>query len=432
MRFLIILFALTLLFIPRFATAQDEYSFDLDEIEKKPYSFGGYIEARPVLFGFDRDAALYKLKMFDRDEGKTAEEYNFTLQLDGSYEKGIARFYMKVNADIQQSYAGWSDRTSIFEGYLSLKPSQSLSIDAGKKTLKWGKGYAWTPSAFVDRPKNPDDPDLALEGFTVLSADYIKSYTGALKTVAFTPVLIPVYDDINDDFGETGNLNFAGKLYLLLYDTDIDIMVLAGGSKTTRYGFDFSGNITPNLEIHGEFAFINNFEKKFINSNGELFESELDAKSYLLGTRYLTGHDTTIIIEYYHNGTGYSDDEIKDFFSFINQAHDIFVATGNDSLLQKALNLTEGNYGRMNPMRDYLYVRVSQKEPFDILYFTPSVTGIFNLNDESFSLSPELMYTGITNLELRLKISILSGQRNSEYGEKLNDYKAELRVRYYF
>ena len=429
---LLILCMLTLALVPRFASATDEYSFDLAEIEKKPYSLGGYIEARPALFGFDRDAALYKLKLFDRDEGKTAEEYNVTLQLDGSYEKGIAGFYTKINSGIQHSYLGWSDKTTIFEGYLSLKPSLSLNVNAGKKTLKWGKGYAWTPAAFVDRTKNPDDPDLALEGFISLSADYIKSYSGALKTISFTPVLFPVYDDINDEFGETGKLNFAGKLYLLWYDTDIDFIILAGGSKPAGYGFDFSRNITSNLEIHGEFAFINNFEKEFINGSGELLDSEFDAKSYLFGIRYLTKRDTTFIIEYYHNGTGFTDDEMKDYFSFVNQAHETFSATGNDSFLQEALNLTEGSYGRMNPMRDYLYARVSQKEPFDILYFTPSVTGIFNINDGSFSISPEITYTGITNLELRLKTIFLSGKRNSEYGEKQNDYRAELRVKYYF
>ena len=83
-------------------------------------------------------------------------------------------------------------------------------------------------------------------------------------------------------------------------------------------------------------------------------------------------------------------------------------------------------------MRDYIYLRASRKEPFDILYFTPSATVILNVNDKSFSLSPELLYTGITNLELRLKASFLSGQCLSEYGEKQNDYKAELRARYYF
>ncbi len=83
-------------------------------------------------------------------------------------------------------------------------------------------------------------------------------------------------------------------------------------------------------------------------------------------------------------------------------------------------------------MRDYLYLRINQKEPFNILYFTPSITGILNLNDGSFSVSPELLYTGITNLELRLKGGVVVGQGKTEYGEKLNDFRIEMRVRYYF
>lgn len=431
MRLLLLVIFMTLLF-PQLIFSESEYSFDLDEIEKKPYSFGGYLEARPALLGFDRDASLYKLKLYNKDEGETAEEYNAAIQLDSSYEKGIAKINTKINFDMQESYLGWSDTLSVFEGYLSLKPSSSFTVNTGKKTLKWGKGYAWTPSAFVDRTKNPDDPELALEGFIGLSADYIRSYSGELKTISFTPVLIPVYDDVNDDFGETDHVNFAGKLYLLLYDTDIDFMVLVGGSKTTRLGFDFSRNITSNFEIHGEFAFINNFEKKFINSAGDTFIKGYDAKSYLFGVRYLTELNTTFIVEYYHNGTGFTEGEMEDYFSFINTAYDTYTASGNDSDLRRALTLTDSNYGRINPMRDYLYVRVSQKEPFDILYFTPSVTGIYNINDQSLSFSPELLYTGITNLELRFKTSFLIGESNSEYGEKQNKYRAEFMVRYYF
>ena len=55
-----------------------------------------------------------------------------------------------------------------------------------------------------------------------------------------------------------------------------------------------------------------------------------------------------------------------------------------------------------------------------------------NVNDKSFSLSPEFSYTWITNLELRLKASFIIGKRLSEYGEKQNDYRTELRARYYF
>ena len=83
-------------------------------------------------------------------------------------------------------------------------------------------------------------------------------------------------------------------------------------------------------------------------------------------------------------------------------------------------------------MRDYLYLRTSQKEPFDILYFTPSLTGIFNINDKSFSIGPELLYTGIKNLELRFRTTFLIGDSHTEYGDKQNNFRIGLRVRYYF
>lgn len=393
---------------------------------------GGYIELSPSLSVLDKDSSLYKLKFYNREEGSAIEEYNAGLQLEGSYEKGISRLFVKTNTVYKSLYTGGSQKTMIYEGYLSLKPSSSLKIDLGKKALKWGKGYAWNPLAFIDRPKNPDDPELSLEGFIVASADYIKSFSGQLKTVSFTPVIIPVYEHVNDTFGTKNRLNFAGKLYLLLYDTDIDFVVLAGGSKSTRYGIDFSRNITPNFEMHGEFSFINDFRKKSIDGIGNLQETVYDAKGYLLGIRYLTEKDTTYIFEYYRNDTGFTVNEMKDFFSYIDGGYNAYISTGNESALKRAASLTEGNYGRMNPMKDYLYLRIGQKEPFDILYFTPSITGIYNINDSSFSLSPELLYTGITNLELRLKATIIAGHGYSEYGEKQNDFRAEFRARYYF
>jgi hypothetical protein len=425
---------LVILFSP-FCFAEEEYKFDISEIEKKPYHVGGYVEFKPILFGLDQDAALYKLRFYNQDEGKTTEAYNGKLQLEGSLEKGIARLFVRTNFDLQYSYLGWEHNdpdTMIYEGYLSLKPASSLTFNLGKQTLLWGKGYAWNPVAFVSRPKDPDDPELALQGYVTASADYIKSFDGPLKTISLTPVLFPVYKDINDDFGEIDHLNFAGKLYFLFYDTDIDLIGLIGKSKTNRVGIDFSRNITTNFEVHGEFAFINNYTQKTMDSQGNISESTFDAKSYLLGIRYLTPSDTTFIFEYYRNGTGYTHSEVEDYFSFIDRGYDLYLSTGNDSLLKKASSVTQGNYGRPNPGQDYLYLRVTQKEPFNILYFTPGITTIMNLDDQSFQISPEFLYTGFTNWEFRLKGTALVGQSGTEFGEKANDYRIGLRVRYYF
>ena len=414
------------------AAAEETYSFDLAEIEKTPYQFGGYLEAKPLLSRFNRDSAVYRFKFTDQELGRTLEEANLKLQLEGSYEKGIARLYFKTNTDYKISRLDDGESTDLYEGYLSLKPSSSWQIDAGKRTFKWGKGYAWSPVAFIDRPKDPDDPDVGMEGVFALSADYTKSLSGPLQTLSITTVLQPVYDHINSEFGKKDYVNLAAKLYLLLYDTDIDLMLLTGGSRTTRFGADFSRNVTTNWEVHGEIAYFRDFQANLVDRAGRVTTTEFDATSYLLGTRYLTERDTTYILEYYRNGTGFTEGQMASFFGFAHAAYGTFQTTGSNGNLKKAAQLFEGQYGRPNAMRDYLYLRVSQKEPFDLLYVTPAVTTIVNLNDRSFQVSPEVTYTGITNLSLRLKAMFITGARESEYGEKPYDFKLELRAGYYF
>jgi len=418
--------------VPALAGAEESYSFDLAETEKKPYFAAGYVEFKPILFGLDHDAAFYKLRFYDDPQGQTISEVNGRMQLEGSYEKDIFRIYAKTNTDLKSSYSGESEKSTFYELYGSMKPSSNLKFDVGKKTMKWGKGYAWNPVAFVDRPKDPDDPETAMEGYILATADYIKSMDGPLKTFSFTPVLFPVYDHVNDSFGNNNKLDVAGRFYFLLYDTDIDLMFMTGESRSDRYGADFSRNITTNFEIHGEFAYIRSFRKNILDASGNMTSHEADARSYLIGIRHLTTFDLTTIIEYYHNGTGFSADEMKSFYDFVNRGYSIFNTTGNGAVLANAQKMANSGYGRSNAMEDYLYIRLSQKEPFDILYFTPALTWMMNMEDKSWSLTPELLYTGITNMELRLRSGFISGARNSEFGEKQNDYRVELRVGYYF
>ena len=59
---------------------------------------------------------------------------------------------------MRKDFKGWDEDTRLFEAYLSVKPSPAFIVEAGKKVMKWGKGYAWNPVSFIDRPKNPEDP----------------------------------------------------------------------------------------------------------------------------------------------------------------------------------------------------------------------------------------------------------------------------------
>lgn len=276
--------------------------------------------------------------------------------------------------------------------------------------------------------KDPNNPEEALEGYITAEMDLIKSFSGELQNAAFTAVALPVYRHINEDFGVQDNMNFAAKLYLLYRDTDIDLLFFNGDSRSTSFGFDFSKNLASNFEIHGEVAYTPDHDKFILYEDGSAATQETSALSYLLGLRYLSQHDITSIIEYYHNGAGYTEEELDRFFQLILDGED----SGSDILLEKARELSLRGYGKPYLGSNYLYARFSQKEPFDILYFTPGITTIINLDDRSYTLTPEVVYTGFTNWELRGRFSYIDGGEYTEYGEKQNSNKWEVRVRYFF
>ncbi|MCK9232742.1 MAG: hypothetical protein M0P04_08090 [Syntrophales bacterium] len=424
---------LLLCLLPSPAAAEESYVFDLSEIEKKPYHFSGYLEAKPVVYGLDDRAAFYQLRFFNDSHRRTVWEANGRVRLEGGYEKGPARIFARLNTDLQYNdKIHASEKTTFYEAYASVKPLPSLKIDAGKKTMKWGKGYAWNPVAFLDRPKNPDDPEQAMEGYIVATADVIRSFDGPLKTVSFTPAFLPVCNHVNTDFGNADKLNFSARLYFLLFDTDVDFMFMTGGSRPDRYGVDFSRNVGSNFEIHGEYAWLKSSRKIVLDPSGTARRVETDAHRFLIGLRYLASFELTTIVEFYHAGDGFTSDEMESFFHLIHRGYGAYRATGNPAGLGRAAQLAESGYARPNPMRNYLYVRLIQKDPFDILYFSPSLTCMINTDDLSVSVMPELLYTGIANMELRLRASVLAGARDTDFGEKQNDYRIELRAGIYF
>ena len=134
---------------------------------------------------------------------------------------------------------------------------------------------------------------------------------------------------------------------------------------------------------------------------GSTLQSQVrSVHSSLIGLRYLTERDTTIIFELYRNGGGYSSDELNAFYDLVR------TSAGNLPLTSLASRAAAQGYSRPSAAQRYAYLRVSQKEPFDILDVTPSVTLISNTADHSWTLTPEVLYTGIRNVELRARVAL--------------------------
>lgn len=413
-----------------FAAAADE--FDIDKYEKKAFTFTGSAETKLEQLRFDRSSALYATSFWNQPRKEDDQRAIETVDLEAKYTLKDLTVAARTETVLRHDYSGNSERTTLQEGYASYQAGTGITLELGKRVLRWGKGYAWNPIGFVERSKDPSDPELSREGFVMAVADAVKSLDGPVKTVALTGVMVPVQADINDDFGRDDNVNLAAKLYLLAWDTDIDFAILGRGSRPPRYGIDFSRNLASNFEIHGEAAYIRDNQRKFTDSTLTVKTETTDSRQYLLGLRYLTETDLTIIAEYFHNGGGVREGEMSAFADLARTGLDAFDATGSSTLISRAVSLAESGYAKPTPGTDYGYVKLSQKDAFGWLYVTPAVAAIVNLQDRSLQLIPEVTYTGIENLDFRTRVTFLAGESGDEYGEKANRWKAELTAKLYF
>lgn len=414
--------------------AAEDFSFDISRYAKKSYEFGGHVQAAAEYLRLNRDAAFGAAAHGSGGPGPESAvmlRQRGSVELAGLYRHDLFSLSGRLHAWVMNDDSRYRDDVQLYELYAETQPAPRLKFELGKRALRWGKGYAFNPVALLERPKDPADPELSREGFVMAAAEYVRSLQGSLQTFSLSAVVLPVTADLNTDFSPASDadnaLNLAARLYLLYRDTDIDILARFGRSRPNAAGLGMARNLTPALAIHGEIAW---FETRqvFLPSSGQARTTRsADAFDLLLGLRWLTATETTWFIEYYRNGAGYAHHEMESIYAHLRSAATTGAAP--DTPIEDTVPVLPSG---PQLMRDYLHLRSVQKDPFGALYWNTGLTAIINLQDHSASLIPELTYTGITDLELRARLVLLTGGMDTEFGERRNHWRGELRARYFF
>ena len=408
------------------AEAQD-YDFEIPEEEKaSKLEFSGNLDAIWGILQTNTTSPVYGLQFFGQDK---SDEYLSNYHLD---------FYL--NGDYRYKQVGVTMRTftqytkegplelSFYELYGSLNLSPRLTFSVGKRRYNWGKGYAFNPVGYVNTEKDPENPELALAGKISLYFKYNRSFSsGLIQNLSLSAIVLPKETYIMSKYSKFEDLSAALKLYVLTNNIDLDFMFYAGPNQTQSLGMDFSTNLRENIEVHGEISYSNN-EEKYIIQDDVVGMNTVSGFSYLMGLRYLTSWNMTIIAEYYHNNSGLTKQEYQDYLAYLQNN----LITGDIDLINATRSVMTGHFRSKNMMRDYLYIKASLPEPFKWLYSSVSVFTIYNLNDNSFILSPQIGYKPFTNAEILLWPSFLFGGDDSEYGSKLFQNKLEMWFRFYF
>jgi len=317
---------------------------------------------------------------------------------------------------------------SFYELYGSLNLSPRLTFAVGKRRYNWGKGYAFNPVGYVNTEKDPENPDLAMAGKSSLYLKYNRSFSSVIiQNLSLSAIVLPPEAEFMDKYSKFKDLSTALKLYVLTNNIDLDFMFYAGPNQLQRYGMDFSTNLRENIEMHGEISYSKN-EEKYIIQNDVVEMIKVSGLSYLMGLRYLSKWNMTVIAEYYHNNSGLSKQEFQDYQAYLS--HNLI--TGDADLINATRSVMNSHFRSKNMMRDYIYIKASLPEPFKWLYSSVSIFTIYNLNDNSFMLSPQIGYKPFTNSEILLWPSFLFGDDDSEYGSKLFQTKLEIWFRFYF
>lgn len=397
---------------------EDLYSFDVEDFTKKTWEWSGKLQVDAVSRTYNKDSVFYGPK-FGSKEPDSDQDYSGLLTLESRWDWEWSRLYLigEYSNKVSTQEEASDEDSKIREGYFELAVWKPHSLTMGKKLLRWGKGYAYNPVAFLERPKNPDDPEAGREGVWTTELLLMTGKLPGFENSSVSIIYAPVRENLNDDiFVADPDVEYDAtrddediwgfKWYGLTGTTDLDFYYVSYTQrKMTQWGADFSSNISTNFEVHGEYGIT------------DLDEGE-DYRRSLLGFRYLTENEITIVGEWFHKSDGYTADESETLYETLN-------LSPNKSILQELTSSKDLN-------QNYAYLQVSIKEPFAWLYFTPSVQWIRNLDDQSNNALFKLSYNPSGSFSWLASIQELQGEDNTQYGESLVQRKINLQAIYSF
>ena len=406
-------------------SAQD-YEFEIPEEEESRIEFNGNLDVKWTILNTREASPFYEIQFYQTPENSSyLSRYRLDYYFNGEYRRKKVNFVMKTFSQYKKDEPV---SLSFHELYGSLNLSPKLTLGIGKRRFIWGKGYAFNPAGYVNTEKDPENPELALSGRSSTFFIFNKSLnSNFIRNFSFSSIILPPEAIINEKFAPLEDTEVALKTYFLIKNTDVDFMFFYGENQLKKYGFDLSTNLKENFEIHGEWSYAQN-EEKFIIQNNLLLLQKIDGSSFLFGMRYLNRFNTTVIAEYYHNNRGLSKEEFDNYYNYIVTT----MKSNSFNIINQVKQDVSSRFISKTLMKDYLYFSIRQPEPFGWLYSSVSIFTIYNLNDNSFILSPRFGYEPFTNFEFLLWPSLTVGESNSEYGSRQFQKKVEFWMRFYF
>jgi hypothetical protein len=340
--------------------------------------------------------------------------YSPTMRSDYSAILGNPAFLAMFGGDkdlLEETIKQYTDDSTqivLKEFFIDANISRIVYFRGGKQTLKWGRGYFWTPTDLINVEKKQ-----------FLDMDRLREGTPGLKIHIPYQTVFNFYGFVDaTDVEKLNDFALAGKLEFVIGRTEFAFSGWAKQDFLPVYGFDFSSRIGK-FDIRGEASFSYGENRKRLGEPEivfgvtnytvtQTFDEWIPRVSIGFSRSFNWEIDDRITLagEFFYNHSGYTenvfDDEAKRNALFFN-------------------GLYEPNYHAMY----YASLFASMKR-FFIQDLTFNLNALGNFNDYSFILSAGLNYNPVYNFDIAFNVVGFLGEENCEFTLSGNSIALEL------
>lgn len=383
------------------------------------------------------------------------EEYGFlgefNTQFDISYLEDY-QFKADVGFQLSSGPGEQQDNNTHFitnEFYFDLFAAELAYLKAGKIRETWGVGWTFTPVDYVmDWERNLIDPLDSREG------KYLAMMTVPVGNTSFSFIAFPEVEfDLESEQGQSGipesmdfeNSSLGARALFLLWDTDV-AFTYNRTDKIPELFKDYFG-LTINrywgdLGVFVEAVGHEGNDTEFVQQNaaGQYYfptDDELETVkeaddgiyvNFAAGVNYTFANELKTSIEYYRNSEGYDSDEFDEFYDFLKSDSDLYLDSLDDNIANKILKANQILQDGIR--RNYLSIAFDR--PFTFNDYNPHLGTVICLDDGSLLLNGAIEYAVRDDTSITLDLKWYMGSDDSYYGLKPDNFKAFMKLQYYF
>jgi hypothetical protein len=295
-----------------------------------------------------------------------------------------------------------SPKLRLREGYIRTSITSWLDVEGGKRLMRWGTGYAFTPTGLLDPPRDATDPQDRLglnEGMVMARVDVFRG-ASALTVAAAAPRL----DRPASLVAALPHRLLALRARTTMAGVEVALVASAADGRRVSFGGNFTHVVGRQLEYHGELL-VHDDESPWRPLLAPREPVPARRVSAVAGLQYtFDPGGVNAIAEYYRDGNGLSG------ILWSRLMDHALAASASATTTTAAAGGTLSRPTR----RDFLFLRGSRANTDAVLL--PELIALVGLDDGGLTLVPTLRIVPTPHLQVYVRGLLLTGPARSADG----------------